>query len=261
MCRLLLILPLLFNPQLLGFAAASAPEPYGPLSGGAFSGKPQIFSVQAVTAALADGTVESSFPGWQTLASAAPLVLAKGPGSILLDFGVELPAWVELDSPDLTPAALQLLTLGTSEYNQVDIIGNNPKQGTPKAYNGTYRLETNAALYEGVRYAFITLSAAPAQPFHITAFRAVAQAKPVNYTGSYAADPRTTRIYYAAAYTVRANLERDYMGAILEDRGDRYSWAGDAHVSQAASLAVFANVWDVKQNMVGTGKSQNGIAS
>lgn len=261
----------------------SAPEPYPPLSGGSFSGPAQplspdplvsyvyggganvsqlqIFALPPVTAVLAEGTLEAAFPGWQTLTSSAPSVLVRGAGGLVLDFGVELPAWVELDSPDLDAADLPLLTLGTSEFNVVDIIGSSPKQGTPKAYNGTYRLETNAALYEGVRYAFISLSAAPARPWHITAFRAVAQAKPVNYTGSYAGDERTTRIYYAAAYTVRANLERDYMGAILEDRGDRYSWAGDAHVSQAASLAVFANVWDVKQNMVGTGKSQNGIAS
>jgi hypothetical protein len=122
-------------------------------------------------------------------------------------------------------------------------------------------LETNAQLYEGVRFGFIFMSAAPAQPFTITAFRAVAQAKPVNYTGSLASgDALLDRIYYVAAYTVRTNLERDYMGAILEDRGDRISWAGDAHVAQATSMAVFGNYWDIKQNLAVTGKSQNGIA-
>jgi alpha-L-rhamnosidase len=264
-------------------ALATAPEPYPPLSGGSFSGPPQpfspdplvryvypasvdvtqlqVFPLPPATAVLADGTPESSFPGWETLTGAAPSVLAVGPGGIVLDFGAELPAWVELDSPDLSPSDLPLLMLGTSEYNVVDIIGNAKKQGTPVAYNGTYRLETNKQLYEGVRYAFISLSAAPARPFHITAFRAVVQAKPVNYTGSYAGDARTTRIYYAAAYTVRTNLEKDYMGAILEDRGDRISWAGDAHVAQATALAVFGNWWDVKQNLVVTGKTQNGIAS
>lgn len=55
------------------------------------------------------------------------------------------------------------------------------KSGAPKAYprNGyfTYRLETNPQLFEGVRYGWLTVNAAPATPWHITAFRAVAQYK------------------------------------------------------------------------------------
>jgi hypothetical protein len=72
------------------------------------------------------------------------------------------------------------------------------------------------------------------QPFTITGLRAVSQAKPVNYTGSFAAsgDDLLTRIWYTAVYTVRLNLEESYFGAILVDRGDRISWTGDAHVAQ-----------------------------
>ena len=260
---------------LAGLAHGLAPEPYPPLSGGAFTGPPQplspdplvryvygpaanvsqvqVFTVLPVAATLAPGTDAGAFLGWQTLSSPAPHVTASGAGSITLDFGVELPAWVELDSPDLLPGDLPRLVLGTSEYNEVDIVGATAKQGVPVAYNGTYRLETNKQLYEGVRYAFLSLSSAPSRPFTITGFRAVSQAKPVNYTGSFAGDARTTRIYYAAAYTVRTNLEADYMGAILEDRGDRYSWAGDARVSQAAALAVFGDTWDVEQNSASGG--------
>jgi hypothetical protein len=221
----------------------------------------QVFTVLPTATVLAAGTLASSFAGWQSLASGAASVQVSGQGGLVCDFGVELPAWVELDSPDLAPEDLRLLTLGTSEFNEVEIINSAPKQGTPKAYNGTYRLETNALLYEGVRYGFITLSAPPSRPFTITAFRAVAQAKPVNYTGSFSATQRLSAIWYTAAYTVRANLEPGYMGAILEDRGDRISWAGDAFPSQSAALAAFANTWDVLQNLAGTAKSQNGIAT
>ena len=268
-------------------AAAAAPEPWPPLStlNGAFSGPPAplspdplvrfvfppsanlsslyTFPTAPAATTLAPGTLAAAFAGWETLSSPAPRVTVSGAGGLVCDFGVELPAWLEFDSPDLLPRDLGLVTLGSSEYGEVDVIGKGPKQRTPVAYNGTYRLETNAQLYEGVRYGFLSLSAPPSRPFTVTAFRAVAQAKAVNYTGAFSAasSPRLTSIWYAAAYTVRANLEPGYMGAILEDRGDRISWAGDAHVAQAASLAAFANVWDVAQNLVVTGKSQNGIAS
>lgn len=185
-----------------------------------------------------------------------------GSGGIMVDFGVELPAWVELDSPDLAPGDLPLLQLGTGEYAAVDIIGTTAKQGVPKQYGGTFRLETNAQLYEGVRYGFLFLTAAPSRPFTVTALRAVVQTKPVNYTGAFASgDSQLDRVWYTAAYTVRANLEETYMGAILEERGDRYSWAGDAHVSQAASMTAFANYAQVLQNINATAQNQNGIAS
>jgi len=47
----------------------------------------------------------------------------------------------------------------------------------------------------------------------------------------------------------KLNLLRDYFGAILIDRGDRISWTGDAHCSQAAALAAFGNDDFVKKNL------------
>jgi hypothetical protein len=64
----------------------------------------------------------------------------------------------------------------------------------------------------------------------------------VNYTGSFSSpgDPVLESVWWAAAYTVRATLQADYMGSILMDRGDRFSWAGDAHPSQATAMAAFS---------------------
>lgn len=208
--------------HVLATGYASAPEPYAPLSGGAFTGPAQplspdplfryvygpdvnvstlqIFTVTPQTVVRTPGTADSAFINWSSLSNPAPSsVLVMGPGGLVVDFGTELPAWVELDSPDLLPEDLPLLILGTSEYNEVDIVNTGTKAGVPVAYNGTYRLETNKELYEGVRYGFITVTAAPKSPFTITGFRAVAQAKPVNYTGVFEGDARTTQIYYTAA--------------------------------------------------------------
>lgn len=276
---------LLFFSLLVCGTHSLCPQPYPPLSGGSFTGKAQpyspdplvtytygpstnvsqlqVFITTPQTCTLTPGTPASSFTSWETLTTSTPKVEVSGAGGLVLDFAVELPAWVEIDSPDISPDDLKSLILGTSEFNEVDIIGTTYKQGVPQECGapGTYRLVTNKQLYEGVRYAFITMKTPPTKPFTITGFRAVVQSKPVNYTGEFSGDERTTKIWYAAAYTVRTNLEPDYMGAILEDRGDRYSWAGDAHVSQISSLVAFGNTWDVAQNLVGTGKSQNGIAS
>ena len=149
---------------------------------------------------------------------------------------------------------------------------------------------------EGVRYGFITLHAAPSRNWTITALRAVAQAKPVNYAGSFssAGDPLLERVFYTAAYTVRATLQSAYMGSILMDRGDReatqqltqtlptdlaplassppppllcphvpgFSWTGDAHPSQATALALFAGAPAIVINNLNRSKSDcQGIAT
>ena len=92
-----------------------------------------------------------------------------------------------------------------------------------------------------MRYAFITLKAAPNVPgnqskraglaatpvssvtFTIKGVRAVVQTKAVNYEGSFTSpsDPMIEQVWWVAAYTVRANLLRDAFGSILMDRGDR----------------------------------------
>jgi hypothetical protein len=58
-----------------------------------------------------------------------------------------------------------------------------------------------------------------------------------------------TRVWYTGAYGVKLNLLKDYLGAILMDRGDRHSWTGDAHPSQAASMAAFGNFDFIKNNL------------
>ena len=64
----------------------------------------QIFGVSPVSVQLAPGTAGGAWEGWQSLAGPAQRVVVSGAGGLMADFGVELPAWVELDSPDLTPA-------------------------------------------------------------------------------------------------------------------------------------------------------------
>lgn len=196
-----------------------------------------------------------SFVGLSTATQDICAVEVKGPGSIRLDFGTELPAWFEIDSPDLSGD----VTLGVSEYNIEESIWGH-KTGHPKKYGrGTYRFEPNRELYEGVRFAFINVQKFD-KPFTITGIRAMTQVMPVNYTGSFASDnPMLDRIWYAAAWDVRANLREDCFGAILLDRGDRISWTGDAYTAQAASLVAFSNYDAVLRNLRFTEGHRNNI--
>ena len=238
----------------------AAPQPWLPLNGGAYSGAPaplspdplvryvwplpgtddsllQIFTVPAVACGPHGLTAPGAFAGTASCGGATDAVniTVSGNGTMIVSFGVELAAWVEFDSPDLQPADAANLVLGIGEYTEVDYVGGF-KQDTPKVYGTgcgaascTYRLETSPVgpeLYEGVRYGFLTLRNAPSAPFTITALRAVAQAKPMNYVGAFssAGDPLLERVWYTAAYTVRACAQSDYMGSILMNRGDRFSW-------------------------------------
>ena len=180
-------------------------------------------------------------------------ITVRGKGDIRIDFGVESAAWVEFDSPDC-PGGVEM---SISEYNQ-------PwpgKTGTPVKHGNTYRLELNDQLYEGVRFAWIHVKAL-ARPWHITGIRAVCQVKPTNYLGSFScSDPVITRSWYMSAYGVKLNYTKDYIGAILMDRGDRISWTGDAHPSQAAALVAFGDYGFIKQNLISTAAQDNGIRS
>jgi alpha-L-rhamnosidase len=275
---------------LAGAAAfGAAPEPWPPLNGGSFSGRAQPASpdplvryvwplpavddrvlqiIELAPAAVGAGpaTAAGSFANASAAAGAvACAIRVTGGGTLVVDFGVEFAGWFEFDSPDIAPADARALTLGIGEYDAVDYVGGF-KQGAPAAYNGTFRLETSPVgpeLYEGVRFAFMTLPAAPSRPFTITALRGVAQAKPVNYVGSFssAGDPVLEAVWYAAAYTVRATLQADYMGSILMNRGDRFSWTGDAHPTQAASMAAFGNYAFVYNNLNRTKADCQGIAT
>ena len=285
-------LPLLLLLAARAAAYGAAPEPWLPLHGGAFTGAPQPLSPDPlvryvwplaatndsllqtflVPAAACGGAPAAHFVNASSaVGSLAPAIRVVGNGSLTIDFGVELAAWFEFDSPDLQPADAASLVLGISEYNVVDYVGGF-KQGAPAVYGAgcgaggapcTYRLETNGELYEGVRYAFLTLRQAPSAPFTITGLRAVAQAKPMNYVGAFAAagDPALERVWWTAAYTVRATAQASYMGSILMDRGDRFSWTGDAHPAQATSMAAFANFAFVLNNLNRSKSDCQGIAT
>jgi hypothetical protein len=277
------VLPFLLCASASAYGAA--PEPWLPLNGGAFVGHPQsaspdplvtyawpagsvndtllqTFTRAAVSVGPSATTAASSFLNASSaVGSEACAITVAGNGTLVIDWGVEMPAWFEFDSYDLADAdAKNVVTMSISEYTVVEwqvvgfyerpptVYGKNCGRGTDLC---TYRLETNSELYEGVRYGFITLSTAPSAPFTIANLRAVSQAKAVNYTGSFssAGDPMLEQVWYTAAYTTRAALQSTYFGSILMDRGDRFSWTGDAHASQAAAMAAFSYYSGVLNNL------------
>ncbi len=189
----------------------------------------------------------------QSLTGKKPDVLVKGTGSIRIDFGLEMGAWIEFDSPDY-PGGVEM---SISEYNEPGV----EKTAVPVKYGNTYRLELNPELYDGVRFAWIHVKSF-SKEWHINGIRAVNQVKPTNYNGSFScSDPVLTEAWYMSAYGVKASLCKDYFGAILMERGDRMSWTGDAHTSQAAALVAFGNFDFIKANIDNTSEQSNGIRS
>ncbi len=202
----------------------------------------------AVNSAAAD-----SFSGLSSATADKAGITVRKPGSIRLDFGVVSGAWVEFDSPDC-PGGVEL---GISESNEPGIR----KIGVPVKHGNTYRLELNPELYDGMRFAWIHVKSVE-KPWHITGIRAVCQVKPTNYEGSFScSDPLLTKSWYMSAYGVKASLCKDYFGSILMDRGDRMSWTGDAHTSQAAALVAFGNFDFIRKNIDNTSEQSNGIRS
>jgi hypothetical protein len=201
----------------------------------------------------------ASFGNLHSLTGNHPDVTVKGTGSIRMDFGRENAAWLEFDSPDLP--STNAVQMSISEYDEPGATQFGPLTLTPKKYGNTYRLELNPQWYEGVRFGWIHVMSFTRQ-WHITGLRLVCQTKPVNYNGNFScSDPMLTRIWYDGAYDVKLNLEADYFGAILIDRGDRISWAGDAHCAQAAALVAFGDDDFIKKNLENTANHYNGIAS
>ena len=213
------------------------------------------------TYALKPVAVSATAPcsGLESLCTDKANVTIKGKGRILLDFGVESAAWLEIESPDLSGD----VEFGISEYNEYAILnGIHIKKKAPvKIGPNTYRLQLNEALYEGVRFGFVHVNSFD-KPWHITKARIICQVKPTNYNGSFkCSDPMLTKIWYVGAYGVKLNLLKDYYGAILMDRGDRHSWTGDAHPAQAASMVAFANYDFVKHNIDRTATQFKGLKS
>ncbi len=246
-------------------------QPYRYVTSGSFIGKPikespdplvnyqwpnpaendslEIFLIQPKSVTCDN---PSAFGNLQSL-TGNPDVLVSGTGSIRLDFGLEMGAWIEFDSPDC-PGGVEM---SISEYNEPGV----DKTAVPVKHGNTYRLELNSELYDGVRFAWIHVRSLPAK-WHITGIRAVNQVKPTNYNGSFScSDPVLTKAWYMSAYGVKASLCQDYFGAILMERGDRMSWTGDAHTSQAAALVAFGNYDFLRRNIDNTSGQSNGIRS
>jgi len=262
------------------WGASPVNEPYPYVSSGSFSGPAVPWSPDPLVAyrwadpKADDGLeiylqevkrvssdVSGSFVNLNTLMGKTPDVTVRGVGSIRMDFGCENAAWLEFDSPDLSGT----VEMSISEYNEPAKVNKGPahpvKTAVPVKYGNTYRLELNSELYEGVRFGWIHVRSFTS-PWHITGIRLVCQIKPANYNGSFScSDPMLARIWYVGAYGVKLNLVKDYFGALLMDRGDRISWTGDAHPSQAASLVAFGNGDFVKKNLDSTSNQSNGIRS
>lgn len=258
-------------------------EPYKTVSGGDFTGKaiewsPDPLSSFRFNDTRADSELnvfkaypvkyfidnKNSFQNTDSVLSDKTDITVKGNGNIVFDFGIEFAAWLEIESPDLP--ACESVRLSVSEYNMPQYVNKGPqsprKTGYPKKIGcNIYRLELNPELYEGVRFGFLHVENYK-NDFHITSVRLICQIKPSNYDGSFYCDNEMlNRIWYTAAYCVRTNFKKDYLSAILIDRGDRHSWTGDAYISQAASLCAFANYDFILKNLKYTASHDNGIES
>jgi hypothetical protein len=264
----------------LSVESPPADEPYPGLHGGEFTGpavpeSPDPLVGYRWRAPSADEGLQSyvlrpvavnalpgrSFENPSAATTGRGAVLVKGTGSLRVDFGVESAAWLEFDSPDLSGS----VEMSISEYNEPAIVNagaQSPvKTKAPVRHGNTWRLELNKELYEGLRFGWIHVRGFE-RPWHITDVRAVCQIKPANYDGRFTcSDPRLTRIWYTGAYGVKVNLQKDYFGAILMERSDRFSWTGDAHTSQGAALVAFGNRDFVKRNLDRTAQDSNNIES
>jgi hypothetical protein len=226
---------------------------------------PQLIRVLPV---LVQASPATSFVNSSTLINSTDgNAHATGAGTLVIDFGVELAAWIELRSPDLTLTAVAAgcvsMSVGESKVPQFfspSRLSPHVKNATnplfagwktdfPVAYaGGIYRLELNAQLYEGVRYGFLHVNASCGsfQPFTIEEVSARAQVKPANWA-SFATRNNSAleRAWYVGGYTVKLNMQGDAIGSILDQRGDRtpkgkfVGFAGDAHPTQATAMVAF----------------------
>ena len=277
-------------------ALAPAEEPYAELSGGKFiaghgapmnpdplrdyvwntTAMPNASALQLYRAlpAAVHASPGANFTNAASLlnssAAGGPRARALGGGTLVLDFGVELAAWLELRSPDLAPAAVAAgcvsMSVGESSvplyfaparlaahvHNASNPLFAGWKTERPAPYaGGVFRLELNDQLYEGMRYGFLHVNASCGcfEAFTVESVVALAQVKPANWAGRFAApgNPVLERAWYVGGYTVKLNLQEDAIGSILDQRGDRtpkgafVGFAGDAHAAQAASMAAFGN--------------------
>ncbi|MCP4313094.1 MAG: hypothetical protein GY790_17685 [Bacteroidetes bacterium] len=206
-------------------------------------------------------TQPGSFGNLESMALGKEPISVNGIGDIMIDFGQVNAAWLEFDSDDLKGE----VEMSISEYNEPAILNAGAqhrfKTLEPVKHGNTYRLELNEELYEGVRYGWIHVRSFESE-WHIHDIRLVCQVKPTNYEGSFSSsDSGLTRIWYTGAYGVKLNLLKEFFGAILMERSDRFSWTGDAYTSQSAALVAFGNQGFVLTNLHHTAEQDNGILS
>jgi alpha-L-rhamnosidase len=276
---IILVSGFLVSCNRMNWSPSPAQEPY-PYANGSFSGTPvpespdplvdyrwekpkatddlQIYTLHPMHV-TSDNPI--SFENLASLTGKSPDVRIKGTGSIRMDFNQVNAAWLEFDSDDLQGK----VEMSISEYNQPAVVNDGAqhriKTMEPVKHGNTYRLELNDMLYEGVRYGWIHVRTFTA-PWHIRNVRLVCQIKPTNYEGSFSCnDTLLTKIWYTGAYGVKLNLLKDYFGAILMERSDRFSWTGDAYTSQAVSMVAFGNYDFVLTNINHTADQNNGILS
>jgi hypothetical protein len=212
----------------------------------------QLIADRAIEVELQAGAA-ADWAGLESLTTNASSLTVSGPGLARLKFEQEGACWVEFESDDLAASGARV-ALTISENNLPAPL----ETHAPTRHNSTWRLEPNAQLYEGVRYAWLNVSAADTgrfAPFRITRFRRACQVVPTNYRGHFeSSDADLDRIWWVGAYTVRVTLCGEglgggdrhqapgvFLGSELMDRGDRIAFLGDAHVVQATALAAFGN--------------------
>ena len=192
---------LLASYVLVALCGGSAPDPYPLLYGGSFGHKVAAspdplaaytwdcnalgdarfaYQIYYDAPVNATGMPVSAFTDLHSLIDGSLLgARVHGNGVITLRFAAEGPSWLEFESPDLAVAqrngATISFTISENRFPGAD------ETAVPKLYRGgigpnngttidTYRLELNAQLYEGIRYAFLTVSGmAQAPPWTITA--------------------------------------------------------------------------------------------
>lgn len=200
--------------------------------------------------------------GLETLCGQDSEIRVTGPTLLELDFGVESAAWLEFEAEGLSRPPVA----SVSEYNRPGVVNEGAEVSLKcmkmKQTGSTWRLSTNREQYEGVRFAWIDLSAGTDFPITLRNVRLACQTVPVNYQGGFSSDNRMlNQIWGTAAYAVKLNLLPDYIGAILMERSDRHSWTGDAYVSQAVALYAFGHTDLVAENIRRTQGDSNGIAT
>ncbi|KAJ1463158.1 bacterial alpha-L-rhamnosidase-domain-containing protein [Pelagophyceae sp. CCMP2097] len=169
----------------------------------------------------------------------APVRIDALNGGWVLEFSQNAASWIEVRlnaTADVNASARNRV----SEHKYSVLATQRPL----RAYaGGWFRLEPNALLYEGVRFAFIQAPADGSRIDLVEARRAV-QVVPVNYAGSFECDDAfLTKLWAIGAYTTRAALVSTgpaaFLGSILVDRGDRIAFFGDAYVAQATAIVSF----------------------